>query len=178
MKNADIKRNAEDAKIISLDLQQGTEINQKVEYYKSILKAYNDLSNSISGKIERIKSGYESVEIYEQDVKVVYEVSKLTIEKLEADNSLYEKKKFFEHWLGRSAEYEKKFALITKECEEKFVEVEAEARVYAEGNIKLKSYMTKYDAEQTPDQKMKNEYYLLLKYEVSKITGKGKMATA
>ena len=171
MKNADIKRNAEDAKIISLDLQQGTEINQKVEYYKSILKAYNELSTAIGLKIEALgnKMG---------DADVAYEISKLSIEKLEADNSLYEKKKFFEHWLGRSAEYEKKFALITKECEEKFVEVEAEARVYAEGNIKLKSYMTKYDAEQTPDQKMKNEYYLLLKYEVSKITGKGKMATA
>lgn len=177
MKNADTKRNAEDAKMISLDLQQGTEINQKVEYYKSILKAYNDLSNAIDKKIEilNVKLGADESS---QGADGLYERSKLTIEKLEADNSLYEKKKFFEHWLGRSAEYEKKFALITKECEEKFEEVQAEARVYAEGNIKLKSYMTKYDAEQTPDQKMKNEYYLLLKYEVSKITGKGKMATA
>ena len=51
MNNNNEKRNAEDAKAISLDLKDGTEINQKMEYYKSILKAYDDLSSSIGKKI-------------------------------------------------------------------------------------------------------------------------------
>ena len=33
------KKNSEEAKMLSLDLQQKTEIDQKVNYYKSILKA-------------------------------------------------------------------------------------------------------------------------------------------
>lgn len=176
MNNND-KRNAEDAKAISLDLKDGTEINQKMEYYKSILKAYEDLSNSIANKIAFINEKL-GADAEGQGADGLYEKSKLTIEKLEVDNTIYEKKKFFEHWLSRSAEYGKKFAIITKECEGKFEEVEAEARVIAEGNIKLKSYMTKWDAEENKDQKMKNEYYLLLKYEVGKIIGKGKFATA
>ena len=171
------KINSEDAKMISLDLQQKTEIDQKVNYYKSILKAYDDLSNSIDKKIERLNQSLGE-DVNAQGADGLYERSKLMIEKLEANNSLYEKKKFFEMWLQRSSDYDKKFALLNKECEEKFDEVEAEAKAIALTNIDLQSKMNKYDLEPNKDVKMKTEYYLLLKYEVGKITGKGKFATA
>lgn len=165
-----VKKNSEEATALSLDLQQKEEIDQKVNYYKGIIKAYAELSSAIDKKIESIGESTIPSDIYEK--------SKLTIEKLEADNSIAEKKKFFEMWLKRSAEYDKKFAIITEECNAKFDEVEAQARAIAEKNIKLKSYMTKYDLEEDKNQKIKNEYYLLLKYEITKITGKGKFANA
>jgi hypothetical protein len=172
------KKNAEDAKMLSLDLQQGVEIEQKIEHYKTILKAYGELVNAIDGKIEKLSLsiGDNPPAIVNADVN--YEISKLTIEKLDAENTILDKKKFFEMWLKRSAEYEKKFATITKECEENFEQVESEAKEIAKGNIKLQSYMGKYEAEENKTQKLKNEYYLLLKYEVTKISGKGKFEMA
>ena len=172
------KKNAEDAKVLSLDLQQGVEIEQKIEYYKSILKAHEQLINAIDGKIEKI-----SLSIGDNPPSIVYadehyEISKLTIEKLEAENTMFDKKKFFEMWLKRSSEYENKFAAITKDCEDNFDKVESEAKEIAKGNIKLQSYMGKYEAEENKTQKLKNEYYLLLKYEVTKISGKGKFEMA
>lgn len=170
MQKSNLKKNAEDAKMISLDLQQKDQIDQKVNYYKSIIKTNADLSEAITKKIEMLEEA--------TDADSIYNKCKLNLELLEIDNTIFEKKKFFEMWLNRSSEYEKKFALITKECEEKFVELEAEARVVAETNAILKSYMTKFDAEENKDQRIKNEYYLLLKYEVGKITKKGQFSTA
>lgn len=167
MNKSNLKRNAEDAKMIVLDLKQKDEIDQKVNYYKSLIQTYSDLSEAITKEIE--------VKTIDK-MHSLYDVCKLKLELLEIDNIIFEKKKFFEMWLERSAEYDKKFALITKEREEKFSEVEAEARVLAETNIMLKSFMTKFDAEENKTDRMKNEYYLLLKYEVGKLTKKGSFA--
>lgn len=158
------KKSAENAKSISLDLQQKTEIDQKLDYYKSILKAYEELSSSIEEKIICLNEKGDS------DSK--YQKSKLIIEKLESDNSLFEKKKFFEMWLKRSNEYDERFALITKECNDMFDSVYEKAKELSLKNLKLKSFVDKFEKEENPDQKLKNEFYLLIKYEVSKITGR------
>lgn len=165
-----LKKNAESAKSLSMDLQQKVEIDQKLDYYKAILKAYEDLGKAIDQKVEELEES--------TDAQSVYQKNKLIIEKLENSNNIFEKKKFFEMWLSRSTEYDRKFALITKECNEKFDELESVARALAENNIQLKSFMNKYDSEENKDQKVKNEYYLLLKYQVAKIKGKGSFAEA
>lgn len=167
-------KNSENAQALALDLQQKEQIDNKVNHYKTMLKAYEDLAEVISKKILHI----ESIELSQKTLDDIYEKNKLILEKLEIENTIFNKKQFFEMWLKRSAEYEQKFALITEECNEKFDEVEAEAKEIALTNIKLKSYMEKYDAEENKDQRIKNEYYLLLKYEITKITGKGKFEVA
>jgi len=160
------KQSAKEATMVSLDLQQGEEIELKKEHYKSILKGYGDLIDAIEKKINRIKISPSS--IFNKGDRD-YRVSKLVIEKLEAENTIFEKKKFFEMWLKRSVEYAEKFAKITQECNEKFDETETQAKEIALKDIRLKSYMAKYDAEPNKNQKIKNEYYLLLKYEISKV---------
>lgn len=173
MKNQNVK-NSENAQSLALDLQQKEQIDNKINYYKTMLKAYEDLAEVISKKILHI----ESIELNQKTLDDIYEKNKLILEKLEIENTIFNKKQFFEMWLKRSSEYEQKFAMITAECNEKFDEVEAEAKEIALTNIKLKSYMDKYEAEENKDQRIKNEYYLLLKYEITKITGKGKFEVA
>ena len=157
-----IKKNAEDAKMISLDLRNGDEIKTKVEYYKSILKAYDDLSVATQDKIDIIDATHSP------SASDRYDRAKLVIEKLESQNAISEKKRFFEMWLARELEYDKKFAIVTKECNDNFDSVVAQATVLAEKDMKLKSYMTKFEMEENVSQKTKNEYYLLLKFEVGK----------
>jgi len=159
------KQSAKEATMVSLDLQQGEEIELKKEHYKSILKGYSDLIDAIDKKIELM----DSIVGEQNNTDIAYNKAKLVIEKLEAENVIFEKKKFFEMWLQRSIEYAEKFAKVTFECNEKFDEAEAKAKEIALKDIRLKSYMAKYDAEENKNQKIKNEYYLLLKYEIGKV---------
>ena len=82
------KKNAEEAKMLSLDLQQKTEIDQKVNYYKSILKTFEELNLAIDEKIAVLET--------KEDADSKYQKNKLIIEKLETENATFEKKKFFE----------------------------------------------------------------------------------
>lgn len=159
------KKNAEDAKILSLQLNEIDEIEQKVEYYKSIIKAFSELSDNLSKKIEILSK--------EETIDKIIECSKLKIEKLNTDSNIFEKKKFFEMWLKRKSEYDKKFESITKECNEKFDEINKKAEKIAQSNIKFKSVMDRFSKEENVSQKLKNEYYLMLKNEVIRHEGKG-----
>ena len=161
------KKNAEDAKSLSLQLNEINEIEQKIDYYKSIIKAFDDLSGYYNQKIEAMSN------IENPTVDNLIEIAKIKIEKLNLDSSVYEKKKFFEHWLKRKAEYDKKFEILTKECNENFEQVESKAKSIAEKNIKFKSFIDKFAQEQNVTQKIKNEYYLMLKYEITRLEGKG-----
>lgn len=161
------KKNAEDAKSLSLQLNEIVDIEQKLDYYKSIIKAYNDLSISIGEKIDFI-AGIENPTI---DNKI--DMSRLTIEKINLNSNLYEKKKFFEHWLRRKSEYDKKFELITDECNKNFDDMQSKAKKIAEKNIKFKSFIDRFEKEENVTQALKNEYYLMIKYEISRIEGKG-----
>lgn len=161
------KKNAEDAKSLSLQLNEITEIEQKIDYYKSIIKAFDDLSLNLDKKIESINS------IEFPTIDNLIELSRIKIEKLNVDSSLYEKKKFFEHWLKRKGEYDKKFDIITKECNENFDQYQEKAKKIAEKNIKFKSFIDKFEQEQNVSQRLKNEYYLMLKYEITRLEGKG-----
>lgn len=153
------KQNAQNAETLVLNLQQKDEIDQKLNLYKNIIKTYDDLSKAIDNKLLTEKDEY---------VKC-----KLTIEQLETDDKVYSMKQFFEMWLGRSADYNKKFATIIEDCEKNFAEVEAEARLLCDKNLPLKTAMAQFDATENPSQRIKIEYYALLKFEVIK-SKKGK----
>lgn len=161
------KKNAEDAKSLSLQLNEITEIEQKIDYYKSIIKAFDDLSNHFHQKIENLSN------IENPTLDNLIELAKIKIEKLNLDSSVYEKKKFFEHWLKRKGDYDQKFELITKECNENFDEVESKAKKISEKNVKFKSFIERFSKEENVTQKIKNEYYLMLKYEITRLEGKG-----
>ncbi len=170
MKEKQAVQNSENAKMLALDLKDKEQIDLKINFFKTMLKAYEDLAEVIDKKVLFI----DSIELSQKSLDDIYEKNKLILEKLEIQSSSFNKKQFFEMWLKRSADYQQKFAMITAECNEKFDEVEAQAKEIALGNIKLKSYMDKYDKEENKEQRIKNEYYLLLKYEITKLTGKGK----
>jgi len=162
------KQNQKDAQELAIDLKQKEEIDQKVDYYKSILKAYEHLSDAIQKKIDEL----EPLE----DANSLYEKSKLIIEKLESNNIIFEKKKFFEMWMKRSVEYDRKFALITKEYNDNFEALKVEAERLAPTNLRLSQALEMFNKEENLDQKGRNEFYLLLKYEVGRATGKVKFA--
>ncbi len=164
-----MKKNSEYVKILLKDLQRKTEIDQKVDYYKAILKAYDLKSETLSKKIEVLEIKHNnSKENYDYG----YDLSCLIIIKIELDDAIFEKKKFFEMWLSRGKEYDDKFNILSKDCNDNFDEVQNKAKELAEKNVKLKSHIEKFEKEENPSQRLKNEYYLLIKYEVYKATEK------
>lgn len=167
MDNKTQKQNAQNAQALSMNLSQKDEIDQKLNYYKSIIKTFADLSEAIDKKLETFTADDD------KNPDKVIEKCKLTLEALDIDNRIFSMKGFLEMWLARSNDYDKKFAMITAEVNEKFEQVEAMAKDLAKVNIMLLSAMTHYnqlpEAEKT--QRIKNEYYALLKYEVMKANG-------
>lgn len=167
MDNKTHKQNAQNAQALSINLSQKDEIDQKLNYYKSIIKTFSDLSEAIDKKIETFT---------DDDLKnpdKVIEKSRLILEALDIDNRIFSMKGFLEMWLARSNDYDKKFAMITAEVNEKFEQVEARAKEIARVNIMLLSAMTQYNQlpEDKRTQRIKNEYYALLKFEVMKADG-------
>jgi hypothetical protein len=150
------KQNQQNAQALSLNLSQKDEIDQKCNYYKSIIKTYSDLCDAIDKKIEKTDDDYEKC--------------KLIIEKLDVEDRIFSMKGFFEMWLQRSNDYDKKFAMITQECNDKFDETYAKFKELAKTNIILTSFVQKYEAEPDKNQRIKNEFYALIKFEVMKAT--------
>ena len=164
-----MKKNSEYVKILLKDLQRKTEIDQKVDYYKAILKAYDLKSETLSKKIEVLDVKHQNSK---ENYDIGYDLSCLIISKIELDDAIFEKKKFFEMWLSRGKEYDDKFNILSKDCNDNFDEVQNKAKELAEKNAKLKSHIEKFEKEENPSQRLKNEYYLLIKYEVYKATEK------
>ena len=151
------KQNVQNAQALSINLSQKDEIDQKVDYYKSLITTYSNLGTAIENKI-----------LVEADE---YTKNKLIIEKLETENRIFSMKGFFEMWLERSRDYDSKFAMITKEVNEKFDETYVKFKEIAQNHIILKSFVDKYEAEPDKSQRIKNEFYALIKFEVMKSTG-------
>ena len=90
------KQNAQNAQALALNLSQKDEIDQKVEYYKSLITTYSDLIESIDEKLKTETDEYTK--------------NKLIIEKIETENNIVSKKGFFEMWLARSKDWDSKSA--------------------------------------------------------------------
>jgi hypothetical protein len=178
------KKNQKEAQTLALDLKQKEEIDQKVEYYKSILKAHEDLELAIQKRIKSMntRAGIRSVFSFltkPNNHTDDYDKQKLIIEQLEVANVLYEKKKFFEMWLKRSSEYDRKFALITEEYNKNFPTLLEKARELSGSHLRIAQILDRYDKEAdsiASDQKALNELYLLLRYEIGRATGNLKFA--
>ncbi len=150
-------------------LKQKPEIDQKIKYYKEVIKATDNLINSID---ERVSKGFTvesfrfiGVNVNKRVLLDSYDAAKLVIEKQEAENKLYTQKNYFESWLKRSAEYDKKYSEIIADCDANFDAIMAEAEIISQQNIRLANVMKAYS---NPDnnQKLKTEYYLYCKQEV------------
>lgn len=150
------KQNAQEAQALSLNLAQKDEIDQKVDYHKSLIQTYSNLVIAIEKKVESETNEYTKC--------------KLIIEKLEAENKIVSQKGFYEMWLARSRDWDSKFALINKECNEKFDETYFKFKELFKDHIILKTYIERYDNEPDKNQRIKNEFYALIKYEVMKAT--------
>lgn len=150
------KESVQNAQALSLNLSQKDEIDQKVDYYKSLIQTYANLANAIEEKVKTETDEYTK--------------NKLIIEKLETENRIFSMKGFFEMWLERSRDYDAKFAMITKEVNEKFDETYTQFKEIAKHHLVLKSFVDKYEAEPDKTQRIKNEFYALIKFEVMKAT--------
>lgn len=152
-------------------LKQKPEIDEKINYYKGVLKSVDAQIKSIKKRIER---GYTK-EIFKMFFLPVtkrvmldeYDIAKLEIEGLEAENKLFYQKQYFENWLSRSRDYDVKYAEIKADCEANYDSVILAGVEVAKSNIRLQSVMSKYaESNPTDDQKIKIEYFLYVKKEV------------
>jgi len=162
-KEKHLKTNANNAKELAINLQEGDLIESKVERYKNYVRIHANHLKSIEDKIQKLTD--ENAERYE--------ITKLEIEQVYMIDNIENKKAFLDHWLSRKKDYDEKYELVLKDCNENFDKVEAEAKELAKHDLKLLSYMTKYEQDENKNEKTKCEYYLLLKHNVIQITGKG-----
>jgi hypothetical protein len=161
-------------------LKQKPEIDQKISYYKTVLKSTAQLVDSIS---ERIKKGYTrevfkllGIGVVKRCMLDAYDIAKLEIEKIEAEARLFAQQNYFEMWLSRSRDYEVKFDEITRECNLNYDHIVNEASQITE-NIRLQNTMAKFSNTDN-DQRIKNEYYLYLKQEVENAAQYGRKKSA
>jgi hypothetical protein len=161
-------------------LQQKPEIDQKISYYKSVLKSTAELIESIG---DRIKLGYTiekyrilGISIVKRVILDTYDIATLEIEKLESEAKLFAQKNYFEMWLSRSRDYEVKFDEITRECNLNYDKMFEEAYSIKE-NIRLQTTMAKFSNPDN-DQRIKNEFYLFLKQEVENAAQYGRRKSA
>lgn len=159
----------EETKETSLLLEQKPEIDNKTSFYKESLLALDGVMKAID---KRIETGYTiekfkflGIAIVKRVILDDYDKSKLILEKKRAELDLFEKKRYFEHWMERSVAYDKKFAQLKMECEANFDNIINYAEQARNYNIRLNDVMNAYKND-NDDIKIKVEYYLYLKQEV------------
>ena len=153
-------------------LKQKPEIDSKVSYYKNILESTGNLMDSID---ELMVRGYKTEKIsfiFPFKKKIIldsYDIAKLQIEKLETSYALEAQKNYFEMWLSRSKEYDKK----TSEVDENWDKVFALAKDVTY-NIRLQSQLQGFDKSKKTRQEI-IESYFYFKKEVENAAKAGKL---
>lgn len=152
-------------------LKQKPEIDQKIEYYKGVIRSTGNLINSIIDKVEK---GYITKTYKVLFLKIVskqpiddYAKAKLEIERFDSETTLFMQQKYYETWLKRSSDYEKEFEKVSKECNEHFENIFIQAKELAKKQVRLASTIQKWEADENKkDQENKNLFYLTIKSEV------------
>lgn len=157
-------------------LKQKPEIDEKIGYYKEVLKSQDNLIKGIDARLKKGSVTTVSwvlgfIPVFNNSKLDACERARLEIEALDASTELFAKQNYFEQWLKRSKDYEIKFDEITRECNENFNEVVEKAEVVVKrgGNLRLVQTMSHHEEAKKRDnytQKMKNEYYLYLIQEI------------
>lgn len=148
------KSNQQKAQELSLNLRDKDEIDHKTEYWKNTLILLSELTEAIDKKIESETEDYEKI--------------KLKLEKIDVKDKIFSVKGFYEMWLDRSKEYDKKFEMVTKNCNENFDATFEKFKELAKNNLLLTSWLTKWENEPEKTQRLKNEFYALISYEITK----------
>jgi len=171
-------RTQEDREEIIKILEQKPEIDKKIKYYKETLLGIDGVMKAID---ERISRGYTietfkflGISVTKRVMLDEYDKSKLILEKKRAELDLFEKKRYFEMWLDRSKEYDKKFKELEAECNENYERIYSLAEEARKTNLRLNDVMSAYKNDNN-DIKIKVEYYLYLRQEVENAIKHGKL---
>lgn len=148
------KSNQQKAQELSLNLREKDEIDQKTSYWKNTLILLSELTEAIEEKIESETDNYKKI--------------KLKLEKIDVEDRIFSVKGFYEMWLETSKEYDKKFEMVTKQCNENFDQAFEKFKELAKNNLLLTSWLTKWENEPEKTQRLKNEFYALISYEIIK----------
>jgi len=130
------------------------ETNDKVEHYKDVLKAEAELLNGLQARQSKW---------YVSSIKKVRE----RIELINVKNSIFNKQKIYENYLGRKKKYEAWLDEMSREVNASWDGVLEEARKIT-GNIRLTNALKEFDStERALSMHEKVEFYLYLKQEIS-----------
>lgn len=167
----------EEVKELVALFKQKPEIDRKVTFFKESLLALDNQLDNLQDRISRgkreIKYSFFGLPITSVERLDSYEIGKLRLEKLQIENDMFSKKQYYELWLQRSKEYEVKYEETTKECNEYFDAMLKKANEVSEKNFRLADGIDKY-SNPNNDQKLKNEFFLYMKREVSNFYKYGK----
>ena len=133
-------------------LEAKPEIDNKVQYYKSVIEASANLIEEINNKF-----------LTEKDT---YVIAKLKLEKIEAETTLHYNKQYFENWLDRTRDYDVKYAEIVRDCNENYDSIISQGNVIKENNPMLQMIMGEHSKLENVEDKIRVEYYLLVKQSV------------
>lgn len=150
-------------------IESKSEIDKKVEYYKSLLK--NSLA-IIEGANELIDFGRKTewfsflgIKITKNIILTPYDKAKLEKEIIEADTQMWYQQQYYENWLNRLTDYEKKWDEITAECEQNFERISEKAEQVRKANPFFNAELNKL-GDHNGDRDKKNQLYLLMKQHV------------
>ncbi len=152
--------------------KQKAETDRKIEYYTDTLDAITQQQEGIGKRLEKgyTESKYKVFGFIPVSKKLFlddYDQGRLINERVELVMEMFVKQRYLKMWTERDEEYQVRFEEITKECEEYFDGLLNKAKEIADKyNLRLADGIEKYS---NPDnnQKIKNEFYLYLKVEVS-----------
>jgi hypothetical protein len=142
-------------------LKSKPEIDTKVDFGKSILLAKSEQIEAIKELLEKGKKGF-----FGRKKLSALEAAKFKIELAEAERDLHYNKKFFEHWLGRAADYEKRYSKIKEDFDNQFPEL-LETAKGIKNNIRLVSAIETFEkTHEELDERAKIEFFLYIKQEL------------
>jgi len=128
------------------------ETKVKVEYYKSIMLAEDNLIKEIQNELKKPFTSSLAK-------------ARLQIELIKTNNSLYSKKGVYEEYLLRKKKYETWLDEMSREVNMNFKET-MEKAVEITDNVRLVSAIEKWNKADKPTMQSKIEFYLYLKQEI------------
>lgn len=151
MKNEQLDKKVSMAKEVGKMLP---ETNDKVEHYKDVLRSESDLLNALNERQSKL---------FVSKIKKIRE----RIEIINIKNSIFNKQKIYENYLGRKKNYETWLDEMSREVNANWEDTLKEAREI-KGNLRLDGALAEYDTtERLLTMHEKVEFYLYLKQEIS-----------
>lgn len=141
-------------------LQSEPEIKNKVHHYESVIKSSEKLVKAIDSKLESLLSK----KLLNEDEK--YLEAKLELEKIDAEQKVFNSMQYFQIWSQRAVDYDFKYKEIVEDCNANYDKIISEGEVVRKTNPVINMIMVKHSEMENVDDRLRVEFYLVVRQAV------------